>query len=176
MYEKNPIKKPQMNVFKQNYFSWRYIKDTIRLLFRSFKWAWQRVTRGYCDADVWDLDITLLNYFYLTLNQLADTTIGWPGTEEFETFEDWQEYLRDMAYKFYCANEVNEAYKNPMSDKYYEVLKNHYLFDKDNSETEEEKEITEEYFKHEHNIADLRQKDFAEAWSMMGDVFFHLWD
>ena len=48
-----------LNVFNNPYFSWKYPEcwyKNIRMFFRSFKYAYQRITKGYAYCDTWDLD------------------------------------------------------------------------------------------------------------------------
>ena len=37
-------------------------------------------------------------------------------------------------------------------------------------------ELNEQAHEKDLENAEKRQRDFAEAWSMVGDVFWHLWD
>lgn len=162
------------NIFKQYYRPWKYpinwIKN-VRLFFRTFKWAYQRAVRGFADCDVWDLDGFLLNLFHDSLNSLADTTNGWPGDEMFPEFEDWTSYLKEMADKFYSANESNEVYPTPNSDKWFDWYKENG-WDINNSNNP----YIDDMLKEDAANAIKRKTDFAEAWEMMGKVFFHLWD
>ena len=165
------------NVFNYGKYSWRYPIGwwkNITMFPRHVKWAWQRVTRGYADCDVWNMHGWLLNIMSGALNQLADTCCGWPGTEEFPTDKDWVEYLKSIAQKFYSANEDNEYYPIPEFDKWSKWCDEHrsivvpvsnVLNPYNQTMLDESKEN-----------ADKRMRDFAEAWSMMGEVFFDLWD
>ena len=65
---------------------------------RNIKRAWQRVTRGYCDSDVWNMDSWLLAILPPMLRQLRDDEVGaYPGVEPFETPEKWERWLGMMA-------------------------------------------------------------------------------
>lgn len=162
------------NILKQHYSPWRYPCNwwkNIRLFFRRYKWAYQRATRGFCDCDIWDLDGFYLNLFHDSLKELARISSGWPGNEQFPEYEDWIKYLNEMADKFYRANEWNEYYPTPEEDNWSDWCdKNGWnVNDKTNPYGKamfEESKMN--FFK--------RQTDFAEAWKMMGKVFFHLWD
>jgi len=57
----------------------------------------QRGRRGWCDEDLWNFDHHISRVIIGGFRQLADTTHGWPGTEEFPKFEDWQAFLRQIA-------------------------------------------------------------------------------
>lgn len=48
-----------MNILKFGYSPWKYPSnwfENIRQFFRNIKFAYQRVTRGYADPDIWDFD------------------------------------------------------------------------------------------------------------------------
>lgn len=62
------------------------------------KFAWQRMTRGWDDRAVWDVDRHLAEHVADLLEALALTTSGWPNTEEFPEPTDW-----------ICALRVNAA-------------------------------------------------------------------
>ena len=166
-----------LNVFKNPYYSWIYPKGWIKnckMFFRSFKFAWQRITRGYADCDTWDLDTFYLYMFRDTLNHLADHHYGYPGDEEFPEDEDWTKYLKNMADKFDQANEAEARFPHPMSDKWCEWLHEHptsipWSNDDPNP-------YNQAMFDEEATNEKLRQAAFKEAWDMMGHVFHGLWD
>ena len=163
----------RLNVFKNPYYKWRYpscwIKN-IKMFYRSFEYAYQRITRGYADCDTFDLDSYYLDIFNGTLNHLADNHWGYPGTEEFPEDEDWIKYLKEMAQLFYQANESNEYYPTPEGDKWWEWIKTHH-----HSSTEDNP-YGKAMFEEEKENSNKRIHDFHKAWDMMGKVFFHLWD
>lgn len=57
----------------------------------------QRVTRGWSDADAWNAAWHLTTVTAAMLDQLADTAHGWPGNDEFPTFDTWVTALRANA-------------------------------------------------------------------------------
>jgi len=57
----------------------------------------QRVRRGWDDTHTWDLGTNLCLQLADQLEHLAETTHGWPASDDFETFEDWQQALREKA-------------------------------------------------------------------------------
>ena len=76
----------QLNVFNNPYYKWyypQYWHKNIRMFFRSIKYAYQRITKGYADCDTFNLDNYYLNIFTGTLNHLADNHWGYPGNDEF---------------------------------------------------------------------------------------------
>lgn len=77
----------------------RYLRGVVgrRLVTESARdvlFAWQRLTRGWDDRSLWSLDHYVCRTLGAQLTQLAETTHGWPQSDEYPTFEDWQTALR----------------------------------------------------------------------------------
>ena len=162
-----------MNVFKYGVAPWRHPANwwnNIKVFFRHFKWAYQRATRGFADCDVWNLDSSILEYLSGTLNHLADYHWGYPGDERFPTDESWTEFLKDMAQKFYQANEDNAFYPTPASDEWWEYYRN------DSRNCEKMIQLKDAMLEEERENEHKRERDFAEAWSAIGEVMWNLWD
>jgi hypothetical protein len=58
----------------------------------------QRGRRGWSDEDLWSFDIHLAKMMADGFRALADRTHSWPSGQ-FETFEDYQRFLRETADK-----------------------------------------------------------------------------
>lgn len=67
------------------------------------KYTSQRMRRGFADCDTWNLDTFLIKIIIRGLRHLADTTHGWPQSNEFPTYESWIDYLLSLADKFELA-------------------------------------------------------------------------
>jgi hypothetical protein len=166
-----------LNVFNNPYFSWKYpdcwIKNA-RMFFRSFKYAYQRVTRGWANCDTFDLDDYLEHVLYESLNYLADNHMGWPCNDKFPTDEDWTKYLKDMAQKFYTCNEVNDTYPHPEEDKWWKWIQEH---PKEEHIIPNNKNPYAETMIAEANENDKkRAADLAEGLKMLAHVWRSLWD
>lgn len=162
------------NVFHPGWYApWRYPSNwwgNIKLFFRSLKWTWQRAARGFADCDVWNMDSWLLNTLAGALKYFADNHCGWPGDSKFPKDEDWTQYLNSMSQKFYSANECNEYYATPITDKWWNWARKHSGYCSDDNP------YVQDMLQEEQENELKRERDFAEAWSMMGDVFWNLWD
>lgn len=66
-------------------------------LVRSSRRAGQRLSRGWDETSTWDLGSSLTRQLADQLDHLAATSHGYPGTEEFPTFEAWSTALRTQA-------------------------------------------------------------------------------
>ena len=167
-----------LNVFKQSYCPWEYPSNWIRnikLFFRQFKWAYQRITRGYCDSDVWDLDTHLNMYLAQTIESLAKNSISYPGTEEFPTPESWTNYLMEIVNRLKYAvsdvpNEYEEAWLKTWNNKTFsEILGSR-------GDTPEEKKIIDDFLNKEMENEFSKIKAQNEALIMIFHAYNHLWD
>ena len=104
-----------LNIFKScSYYRWnsfKNIKDNIKLFFRRFKWAYQRIIRGFCDMDTWDLDDYYTHLFVDSLKMYSKYMNGWPQSKEFPEFEDYKKYIDKMIYLFNQSIEGQEDMK-----------------------------------------------------------------
>lgn len=84
-----------LNVFSKHYCSYHNVglKKKLREPFLRLKWAYQRITRGYSDFDCYDLAHFYGEMICETLAHLSNNTHGYPQSEEYPTFESWQEAL-----------------------------------------------------------------------------------
>ena len=171
--------KNQLNVFNNFYYKWyypQYWHKNISMFLRSFKAAYQRITRGFCDRDTFDLDSYYLHIFTGTLNHLADNHWGYPGHGDFDTDEKWTAYLKELAHKFYLANETNEAYPTPEADKWWEWVKEHPFDKNDPDFADRENPYSESMFQEGNRIDEERDKEMREGIDMLKRVFWNLWD
>lgn len=114
-----------------NVNNWRLRgKDAKR---RRAKWKRQRIHRGFCDWDWWDLDYFYLNLFVSSLRHYAKNTIGYspslaPSFEEyqqrilrladmFEELADWEETNADR-----CDFEQEFKEKDELTKKAFAEL------------------------------------------------------
>ena len=162
-----------LNVFTYGYMPWRYPANwfrNIRNFFRNIKWAWQRATKGYCDWDRWDLDQYYLNVLRLSIREFAEKVHGWPD-REFETFEDWQNYLYDI------ANKLDEACLDSDDvNKFYKDFIHLIMEEPDKRHTPEGEELMQNYYDEELRIHLYQQNLIDEALAAIGKYIHHLWD
>lgn len=73
---------------------YRFLKTRpISRSMRNIHYAYQRLTRGWDDTATWSLDTHLCLTLGEQLKHLAKTTHGWPQSDKYPTFEDWQKAL-----------------------------------------------------------------------------------
>lgn len=158
-----------LNIFKPIGLPLKYPQNWIkegRAFFRSFRYAYQRITRGAAESDYWDWDHTLLHLFYDGLDWFIHHSMSFPGNEQFPTVEAWNEHLEKIKQLFYQADETNEYYPTPYAKKWWATVQ----------AGEENTELAQAMCQEEQLNSRKRQRDFQQAWKMMGEIFFHLWD
>lgn len=184
-----------LNVFGYNIQSLKRIKSwpyNIKQFFRNIKYAYQRITKGYCDADCWALDSFYSELFYHTLKQLADKTHGMPGKWSLEgkAFDDWENYLREMAEHFLNTQEDNlDIPINQEVMKLWEEMnlyrgepifigtsKGTCKLEYDYTDQEQFDIAQKRWLDKEEEAAEFRINEKDKAFDMMKEVFFDLWD
>lgn len=168
--------KNRLSVFNTDWCPWKYLSNwprNVRLFFRQFKWAYQRVTRGFCDFDTWDLDTYFSMFLADSIKHLADNTHSYPGTEEFPTYESWHDYLYKISDLLNYSlgelpNEYEEAWLKKWENKGLDFI--------NGPETPEEKEITKKFLDKENSNELLKREAQNEALKMICHVYNQLWD
>lgn len=86
-----------MNILKFGYFPWKYPSNWFRnfkQFFKNIKFAYQRITRGYADCDIWSFDVYLAEIISKGTSQLARTTHSYPTDM---TPVEWENYLTTIS-------------------------------------------------------------------------------
>lgn len=72
------MKRNALNVFQKSSYKWWRIWDRIKFHRHDLKFAWQRITKGYCDSDTWNLDHYYKQLLIDTLTYFKDNLHGAP--------------------------------------------------------------------------------------------------
>ena len=88
--------------FRHSPYLKRYVFKNIKWYLYEIKYAWQRMLYGYSYSDVVDVDYWFVSTMANVLEDLKNTTNGYPITEE--SFESWKEKL---GYIVFCLREAN---------------------------------------------------------------------
>ncbi len=124
---------------------------------RNVKHAYQRIMYGYCDRDVWSIDWWFLSVVPNMLQDLRETTHGFPQEvadmvgydsnredaeeKEVEAVKLWDSILEDMILSFREANEDTCQCKNPYDAEWHkacEEFEQKYGFWGEKLQTEED--------------------------------------
>ena len=170
-----------MNLFKfpmrLRYYSkpWRFFRE----LYYSFKYAWQRATKGYSFYDSMDMDDFLLHVIPGMLRDIANGD-GYPGIAPFDTYEKWENYCNSLADVFESLQEENWSEgRNEWQEEFekaYEIRHpNPNLTITMDMTMEEADEICKMYFEREKELVEERQKLIENTFMELGRNLTKFW-
>jgi len=79
-----------------------YSRFKLRIYIRAFKHYRQRLTRGWDDRELWNLDVTMAEFIYPRLKRLKEIQHGYPADLN---EEEWSEILDKMILAFKLIKE-----------------------------------------------------------------------
>ena len=88
--------------YRKSYYlihPWKWFKD-LKILAKN---AHHRMRYGYAWIDLWNMDDYLGQLIPNMLEMLAEKAYAYPGTDEFQEYEDWIKYLKDLSAEFRLA-------------------------------------------------------------------------
>ena len=131
----------------------RYVFRHIKWYLHEIKYAWQRMMYGYSDLDVMDADYFFLKTMANVLEDLKNTTDGYPFTEE--NIDTWKEKL---GYIVFCLREAQEdiCSKNQEIFNFIDLKEYEKLSDEAKNEYDKKKE---EWFNREKEVVVLMKND-----------------
>lgn len=128
---------------------------------------YQRITKGYCESDLFSLDEHLLDLIPAMIRDLRDNLHSYP--EEY-SFEGWKNYLTEMANHFEMAHtwfdEEPEIYKNEYQEDFRKTSIMNPKFP----------DIREKYLDRKKEIQETKDKELEKGLEMLRKEFRHLWD
>lgn len=176
----------------------------IRELFRDLRRCHERIWKGYCDYDLFEIDTWFLGIMPNMLEEFRDMTNGYPSSfvgldaegitqedKEEAEFAAWQGELSKMAFLLREADETTCSVRNPNEEEYDEAFKrfsDEYgilgeKLDTEGSNTvhfmdeiEEYKPISDRYFAEEYKNMSYRDWCCQEGLKMFVKYFRNLWD
>lgn len=187
------------------YFRGREFLEIPKEIFRNLKCCVQRITKGYCFRDLWNINDWFLNVIPDMLEEFRDNAHGFPsrflkhndGTDTPEetaaAAKKWQDILTQTAFLFREANEETCQRKNPYDEEYSDVLhkfikrfgwNGKWVTKKDGSrvfihhlrDIPKYKALEENYHKTEKELWEYRDDCLKKAMSMFTEYFYDLWD
>lgn len=157
------------SILKKSPYRWYQISKRIIFFFNKIRSIWHRITKGYCNEDVWDLKDFYLKILVNSLRDLAETSNSYPT--DLENPDEWKNYLKEMALHFensiedFCGQDIENSLT-------YSTLK-HELF---NNENEELNKALESWRDFEQKQMAWRKSEFKKAMQMLEERFDDLWD
>lgn len=157
---------------------WRFFRE----LYYSFKYAWQRATKGYSYYDSMDMDDFLLHVIPGMLRDIANGD-AYPAVEPFDTYEKWEDYCNSLADVFESLQEENWSEgRNEWQDKFdtafttlHPPLHPNITTTIEYVPTEEANKICKMYFEREKELAEERRKLLRNAYSELGKYHDMFW-
>ena len=152
-------------------------------MWRNLKCGYERATKGYSERDVIEMYSFILNLIPEMLEDMATSDIGaYPGNEEFDKFEKWQDYLMGLAGEFrelrenWCEskNEYEEAFYKKLEETRRETRKGN-LVSVEYGEDEEFKELKELYFDRVRELIQQQKEATNRAFADLASNFYELW-
>ncbi len=194
-------------------FQLSYVKDCVRFkeflkipkeVLNDLKCCVQRIRKGFCYRDLWNIDSWFLCVIPDMLEEFANTTRSIPGrflkgdgseTEEEsrKIFARWKGILTEMAFLFREANRETCQRKNPYDKEYGAVIckfRNCFgfngkwvkkkdgtrVFIRELSDIPKYKALEENYYKSERELSEYRANCQKKAFAMFVEYFDCLWD
>lgn len=123
------------NVWSGDEFRWQ-LREPYRLphlVIQNIKYSWQRITKGYCDKDLWNIDGWFMDIMPNMLQQFKEKRHGSPGALGTDyvnadgilcndtCHQEWDEILDKMIFLFREMNEETCRKKNPYEKEHEEV-------------------------------------------------------
>lgn len=143
-----------------------------KLFFNNIKYSYQRITKGYCDKDLWDIDCWFMDIIPRMLQQFKETRCGSPGVlGEYYTDTDgilkndichkeWDKILDEMIFLFREMNEETCSRKNTYIEEYNRAPN----------------ECKVKYFEYEKELEEYRMECKDKAFALFSKWFYSLWD
>lgn len=93
----------ELNVFSVGWvkaLSFTSIKYNIKNLFKNIYCCYERITKGFCSRDIWNMDDYVTRLLRDMFEYFADNCQGYPGdnSPEGESIEAWEKYLHNISY------------------------------------------------------------------------------
>ena len=177
-----------LNVFNWPYTTRYYLThpwEWVSELFSNIRAAYRRARYGWCYMDVWELGPWLLEILPSMLRHMAEHSCGYPGNEEFPTYESWQAWLRKMADDIESVQEENVEKQNEYEKDFHNSFntrqfKEEYAGSKfltvTWNESPDHKEISKKYFKRMKELSDWREVRIVEIFTELARKIPSLWD
>lgn len=179
-------------------------KERLKDAGRFFKYSFQRITKGYCDKDVWNMYDFIQTLMPAMLSELKENRHGYPVINIEDTSEEaekrWDKILSKMISAWRDSGEDTCSVKNPYEEEYTKALDeftDKYGIFGEGLKSEEEKErektspgrrmhfmdelpeykdISKKHFDYERKLDAYREQKKNEAFNLTKKYFFGLWD
>lgn len=153
-----------------NWKSWRGFWRNLAYFFASLRPAYHRATKGYCRMDTWNADSTICTYLIKVLTEYRNVTNGYPGNEDFPTFEAWIAYIDEIIDLLIYSEQETDL----MNDYYHEWEQRCCGVPK-NKWTDEMHDILQRYISENQTLYEAQKAAREKAFAMLGKHLNHIW-
>ena len=144
---------------------WKIVSQT----FRNIKFAWQRITKGYCEYDYWDIDCYLLKLLPELFDDFRRNLHGYPYSF---TEEEWDNFLlKEVIEPLRNARDDQNVEINEFEEKIHDYFKNKPLTDMDCPQ-----DLWDNYMTRENEITNWRDKQMRKGFVAIITEFWSFWD
>ena len=164
-----------ISVFYLSHPAKYYLRHPLKFfssLWKILKRAYQRVTRGWCDMDAWEMDNWFITIAPQMIRKIAVDGWGYPGIGKWDTPEKWNSYLFSLADMISGLSKESIDAKN----KYYKKYMDSFTLHEGIISTKEDYDIGKEYFDEHKRLIKERDDMKKEAFDMLCECFDLLWD
>lgn len=153
----------ELNVWSVPMAPWRIsnLGDNLRDIIRRIKWSGQRVTRGFCDYDTYDLDLYYRRLIVKSLKQFVRKSHTFPFGYDAGLQKRVRRIIANLEY---ASKEAWEFY-NPYAAK-LEYLQKHRL---------PHGKTMGKWSEFDLSIAKKQNRALREAFWELGDILYDLW-
>ena len=121
--DKKRLKRNKLSVFSKEYYlkwtSFPGFKYNIGLFFRNFKYAYQRITKGYCERDLWNMDYWICNILSNAFHDFARDTHSYPDEVG---YNGWLKKINNASDELWHSCAGNEPFGDETDENYKEEI------------------------------------------------------
>lgn len=147
-----------------------------------------RARYGWTYSDVWNFNSWFLEIIPDMLDYLSEHGCGYPGDEEFPTYESWQKWLKEQAVAIRSCSEEGQEARNEHKAEYDAALEQCRMVTKPDpdhpnlhtitfeNEPANMDEITKKYYARASEIAVESETTLIKAMTELATKMPTLWD
>ena len=156
--------------YKKHPFRW------ISARIRSRKAAKDRIKKGFCVYDWANFDDWFVTIIPAMFREWAEKGMGYPGTDEYDTYEKWSSWLKSMADKIEDVGKIDEKneFDKQLMAIYYKNLEHSDILT--GSDDLEHKELIKKSCERELEIRKENKEKLRLAMNELIDNWDYLWD
>ena len=159
-----------MNVWRFPYSARYYLTHPLKWfqqLWRNCRDTYMRARYGYTYSDIWNWDYWFLAVAVPMLRYLANHSTAYPGYDEFDTPEKWEDWLHHIAD---LLESGDQEWQDAHNEYYEEYMNEPINFNAPPSE------LFHKYAARAKELSDEGEANIIEAFAQIGKNFYALWD